>query len=129
MAGNSASGGSVMGYYQDVDEAYYIDELVYEEERERLHYQRQEQASFKRAVAAEVKRQLKTLTPTGVASQQDQKPEKRKQPNSGKRVIVSCKCCDKPFKARVSDRKRGWGRFCSKSCSAFWKTHRRKWVA
>lgn len=35
-------------------------------------------------------------------------------------VQVHCenKSCRKPFTARVADRKRGWGRFCSKSCKA-----------
>ena len=33
-------------------------------------------------------------------------------------VEVKCKCCGKPFKARVADRKRGWGKFCSKRCKA-----------
>ena len=33
---------------------------------------------------------------------------------------VECKCknCKEPFMARVADRKRGWGKFCSKSCKA-----------
>lgn len=35
-----------------------------------------------------------------------------------KMVIVNCKCCGAPFWAREADRKRGWGRFCSKSCKA-----------
>jgi hypothetical protein len=29
-----------------------------------------------------------------------------------------CDCCGNPFTARVADRKRGWARFCSKSCKA-----------
>ena len=33
-------------------------------------------------------------------------------------VEVKCQCCKKPFKARLADRKRGWGKFCSKSCKA-----------
>lgn len=33
-------------------------------------------------------------------------------------VEVKCKQCKKPFMARVADRKRGWGKFCSKSCKA-----------
>ena len=33
-------------------------------------------------------------------------------------VEVACLCCKKPFTARVADRKRGWARFCSKSCKA-----------
>lgn len=34
--------------------------------------------------------------------------------------MVECKCkgCGNPFMARVADRKRGWGQFCSKSCKA-----------
>lgn len=37
-------------------------------------------------------------------------------------VIVPCKCCKQPFVARVADRKRGWGRYCSKSCKAIKQT-------
>ena len=35
-------------------------------------------------------------------------------------VEVTCanKSCKAAFKARVADRKRGWGKFCSKSCKA-----------
>ena len=35
-------------------------------------------------------------------------------------VQVRCanKRCTRPFFAREADRKRGWGRFCSKSCKA-----------
>jgi hypothetical protein len=36
----------------------------------------------------------------------------------GSMVEVKCKCCKQPFMARVADRKRGWGKFCSKSCKA-----------
>jgi len=36
----------------------------------------------------------------------------------GEMVEVKCKCCKEPFMARVADRKRGWGKFCSKSCKA-----------
>jgi hypothetical protein len=34
--------------------------------------------------------------------------------------MVECNCawCKKPFQARAADRKRGWGKFCSKSCKA-----------
>lgn len=34
------------------------------------------------------------------------------------KVKVKCKNCKCEFEARVADRKRGWGRFCSKSCKA-----------
>jgi len=37
-------------------------------------------------------------------------------------AMVECKCqnksCGARFMARVADRKRGWGKFCSKSCKA-----------
>ena len=35
-------------------------------------------------------------------------------------AMVECKCktCRNPFMARVADRRRGWGMFCSKSCKA-----------
>lgn len=37
-------------------------------------------------------------------------------------VTVQAKCANKscglPFTARVADRKRGWGKFCSKACKA-----------
>ena len=36
---------------------------------------------------------------------------------SGK-VDVHCKWCQVMFSARIADRKRGWARFCSKSCKA-----------
>ncbi len=39
-------------------------------------------------------------------------------------VIVKCKCCRNPFVARVADRKRGWGKFCSKSCKAIRQTQK-----
>ena len=36
----------------------------------------------------------------------------------GATVEVKCKWCKEPFTARVADRNRGWGKFCSKSCKA-----------
>jgi hypothetical protein len=33
-------------------------------------------------------------------------------------VDVSCAWCKGTFSARIADRKRGWGKFCSKSCKA-----------
>lgn len=36
----------------------------------------------------------------------------------GREVEIKCGRCAKPFMARVADRARGWGRFCSKSCKA-----------
>jgi len=36
----------------------------------------------------------------------------------GAKVEVKCKGCRTVFLARVADRKRGWGKYCSKSCKA-----------
>ena len=33
-------------------------------------------------------------------------------------VIRRCQCCGKEFTARSADVKRGWAKFCSKSCKA-----------
>jgi hypothetical protein len=33
-------------------------------------------------------------------------------------ATYKCACCGDPFKARTADRKRGWAKFCSKSCKA-----------
>lgn len=33
-------------------------------------------------------------------------------------TTVKCQCCRKSFEARTADVKRGWGKFCSKSCKA-----------
>lgn len=41
-------------------------------------------------------------------------------------VKVKCKCCPDEFMAREADRKRGWARFCSKSCAAYWKAYGRR---
>jgi len=38
-------------------------------------------------------------------------------------VEVECKRCKRLFVARVADRKRGWGKFCSKSCKAIKQTY------
>lgn len=35
-----------------------------------------------------------------------------------KMIDVECKRCGKTFSARVADRKRGWGKYCSKQCKA-----------
>lgn len=36
----------------------------------------------------------------------------------GTKKQYKCKCCGDVFIARVADRKRGWAKFCSKSCKA-----------
>lgn len=42
-------------------------------------------------------------------------------------VMVKCKCatCKEWMEVREADRKRGWGKFCSKSCKAIKQTRRR----
>lgn len=42
----------------------------------------------------------------------------------GATVIVKCARCKQPFEARIADRNRGWGKFCSKSCKAIRQTQR-----
>lgn len=37
-------------------------------------------------------------------------------------ATYNCKRCGDPFTARTADRKRGWARFCSKSCKAIRQT-------
>lgn len=34
----------------------------------------------------------------------------------GKKVTVECLWCLEDFEARVADRERGWGKYCSKAC-------------
>lgn len=48
------------------------------------------------------------------------KPYVMVQAADAKTGMQSCTCawCGKPFKARAADIKRGWGKFCSKSCKA-----------
>jgi hypothetical protein len=36
----------------------------------------------------------------------------------GAKQKVKCGCCKEEFEARVADIKRGWGKYCSKSCKA-----------
>ncbi len=38
-------------------------------------------------------------------------------------VRVKCERCKEYFWARVADRDRGWGRFCSKRCKAIKQTY------
>ena len=40
-------------------------------------------------------------------------------------ATYKCKCCGEPFVARTADRKRGWAKFCSKSCKAIKQTQSR----
>ena len=40
------------------------------------------------------------------------------QPRGAATATYHCKGCGDPFRARTADRKRGWARYCSKSCKA-----------
>ncbi len=44
-------------------------------------------------------------------------------PTRGKTCECKCARCGEMFTARVADRKRGWARFCSKSCKAIKQMH------
>ena len=97
-------------YYTELDDALGAD---YEAEiymKRAKRRQRTEQKAFSDAVACEVQRQLKELG-LNTAVKPTSKGVR------GKTVEVKCKCGD-TFTARVADRKRGWGRYCSKSCKA-----------
>lgn len=39
-------------------------------------------------------------------------------------IKAKCKYCGDPMQVREADVKRGWGKFCSKSCAASWKERR-----
>ena len=41
-------------------------------------------------------------------------------------IEVQCEWCNDKFTARVADRKRGWARYCSKSCKAMMQTYGRR---
>lgn len=41
----------------------------------------------------------------------------------GSTLDVPCKRCGEKFPARVADLKRGWAKFCSKSCKAIKQTY------
>ena len=95
------------GYYQDVDEARYWDEIANEDFKDSLRASREKRTAKRREIRKEVERQLKAA---GVVKSQ---PEVR-----GAKVEVNCLACKEKFTARVADRKRGWARYCSKSCKA-----------
>jgi hypothetical protein len=42
----------------------------------------------------------------------------------GKTQIVNCKQCHTTFSARTADIRRGWGKYCSKSCKAMSQAQR-----
>lgn len=89
-----------------LNDMYGFDEEIRESEREHTFYENQKAASLQRQINAAVK---KALRGAGV---------KKKTYSKGKMITVKCKACQNDFEARVADRKRGWAKFCSKSCKA-----------
>ena len=60
--------------------------------------------------------QALTATPAEAVERKQDKVSGKNQ--RGEKVNVECLNCGCSFSARVADRNRGWGRFCSKSCKA-----------
>jgi hypothetical protein len=45
--------------------------------------------------------------------------------SKGKMIWIRCEWCGKPRMVRARDRKRGWGRFCSRACvNRWWSTQK-----
>ena len=110
-----------MSYYTDLDNDLGMIEQADEDHREYEYQRRQKQSAFNRAVKAEVARQLKAAG-VGVKSTAVHATATKTIVEStvirGMRTSVNCKCCGVKFEARVADVKRGWGKYCSKSCKA-----------
>lgn len=109
-----------MSYYSDLDNDLGAAEEAEEHHREYELEQRQKKKSFDNAVAAEVKRQLAKLDKVKPESETNFviNHKNKKSVSLGLQKEVKCKCCQRPFMARVADLNRGWGKFCSKSCKA-----------
>tara|TARA_X000001388_G_scaffold12059_1_gene7226 strand:- start:492 stop:824 length:333 start_codon:yes stop_codon:yes gene_type:complete len=95
------------GYYQDLDEGRYWDEVAEEDFKDSLRASREARTAKKRAIRKEVEKQLKAA---GV--------QKSTHEIRGAKIEVNCLTCKSKFTARVADRKRGWAKYCSKSCKA-----------
>jgi len=39
-------------------------------------------------------------------------------PTRGTQITTECEHCNGSFKARLADIRRGWGRYCTKTCKA-----------
>lgn len=93
-------------YYVDLDDDLGSWEEGYRDARDYEFEQNRVKANRKTSIRKEVRKQLKLL---GVEN---------KKPVRGNVQDVKCANCGSEFKARVADIKRGWGKFCSKSCKA-----------
>lgn len=96
-----------MSYYTDLDNELGLCEEAERDCNERDWERARKEKARKKEIENEVKRQLNKLGVT---------PEKKEA--RGAKVEVACACCGNKFMARVADRKRGWGKYCSKSCKA-----------
>ena len=106
-----------MGYYADLDDDRGMDAEIDEVERERDFYAEQKRKSEQSRIDAAVRM---ALAAHGIIQSVPTPPAKKKRQSGlvGQLVEVKCKRCRNKFQARVADRKRGWGKFCSKSCKA-----------
>lgn len=95
-----------MSYYTDLDNDLGSTEEAERDFREREFEQNRKRANERSRIAKEVRKQLKAK---GIPD---------KQPIRGATQTVKCKNCKSEFEARTVDIKRGWGKFCSKSCKA-----------
>jgi len=97
-----------MGFGLDEDDGDWGDEQAREHEREQKRAWRDARRNHK-ALKDQIKAELiKELN----------LPQPIKHQPRGQMVKCNCKECHTEFEARVADRKRGWGKFCSKSCAA-----------
>lgn len=99
-----------MSYYTDLDNDLGAYEEAERDCRELEYERRRKDTARMRTIKNEVAKQLKKLGVDTV--------KKEARGARGARVGVYCACCGNKFEARVADRKRGWGKFCSKSCKA-----------
>lgn len=96
-----------MSYYTDLDANLGAAEEAERNMRE-LDFERNRKIANERTrIKNEVKRQLKA-----------QGVDLSKKPVKGEKVEAKCACCGTTFKVRKADIKRGWGKFCSKTCKA-----------
>ena len=92
-------------YYTELDDALGADEEADRYMREHEKETKRKKRTFESAVKIELSK-MEKITPI-----------KSKNIIRGKTVEVKCKC-GVNFIARIADRKRGWGKYCSKSCKA-----------
>jgi hypothetical protein len=108
-----------MSYYTDLDDDLGSAEEAERDCREWEAENRREKSSFKEAVKAEVKMQLKNARPKYFKESIKTRP-----PSRGETQTMKCHC-GALYEARTADIKRGWAFSCSKSCAAVRRIHRK----